>query len=219
MRLSSIVSQKLHSGMKFTRKFVAAVPFIISSTLNIVPWKMQKVSSHGTAINTEIMGGMLKRHVPRYQERMPTRAQDKIQSKSAQFARNAVQAQFVRNAVQAVGPSVVRIDCDREVPQIMSLFSEQFRDVDMVKVSGTGITVSREGYILTNAHVVDNAKKMTITFSNGRTFKASLVASDEFTDLAVIKADLSKERNFQVRPIHGSASLYEAYSREVDFIP
>ena len=50
---------------------------------------------------------------------------------------------------------------------------------------------------------------MTITLSNGRSFKARVVASDEFTDLAVIKVDVEKEYNCQLvkAPIGDSSSL------------
>lgn len=62
-----------------------------------------------------------------------------------------------------------------------------------MKISGTGIVVSSDGYLLTNAHVVEGSKKMFITLSNGRAYKASLVSCDELTDLAVIKADVGTE--------------------------
>lgn len=99
---------------------------------------------------------------------------------------------FVREAVRSVGPSVVRIDCEREIPQMVSMFApENFREGDTIKVSGSGFVVSSDGFILTNAHVVEGAKKTTISLSNGRSFKASVVAFDELTDLAVLKAEVS----------------------------
>jgi S1-C subfamily serine protease len=67
---------------------------------------------------------------------------------------------------------------------------DNFKDGDTVKVSGSGIVVSSDGYLLTNAHVIQSARSITITLSNGRSFRASVVAFDELTDLAVIKADV-----------------------------
>ena len=96
---------------------------------------------------------------------------------------------FVRDAVRQVGPSVVRIDCEREVSPLMALFNPDFKDGDTMKVSGSGIVVSADGYLLTNSHVVQAAKSITITLSNGRSFKATVVAFDELTDLAVLKAN------------------------------
>ena len=140
---------------------------------------------------------------------MPFQQQQQQQQKQKQAPAPAG-SQFVRDAVRNVGPSVVRIDCDREISPLMSLFSENnLKEGDIVKVSGTGIVVTTDGYILTNAHVIDNAKRVTISLSNGRTFKADVVASDEFTDLAVIKANINKEQSleFPQAPLGDSSSL------------
>ena len=100
---------------------------------------------------------------------------------------------FIREAVRNVGPSVVRIDCEREITTILSVLTPDMnmKEGDFVRISGSGFVTTDDGYILTNAHVVDKARKITITFSNGRTFKANMVACDELTDLAVLKVDFS----------------------------
>ena len=66
--------------------------------------------------------------------------------------------------------------------------------------------MSKDGYVLTNAHVVDKTKKITITLSNGRAYKTKLVAVDELTDLAVIKADIGTEE-LTPAPIGNSQNL------------
>lgn len=114
---------------------------------------------------------------------------------------------FVRDAVRSVGPAVVRIDCEREIPPYMSMFSENLREGETVKISGSGIVVSSDGYLLTNAHVVEGSKKVTVTLSNGRTFKAQVIASDELTDLAVLKASVGDE-NMSKAPLGDSATLH-----------
>ena len=114
---------------------------------------------------------------------------------------------FVRDAVRSVGPAVVRIDCEREIPSYMSMFSENLREGETVKISGSGIVVSSDGFLLTNAHVVEGSKKVTVTFSNGRTFKAQVIASDELTDLAVLKAAVGDE-NISKAPLGDSATLH-----------
>jgi len=53
---------------------------------------------------------------------------------------------------------------------------------------GSGFIVSREGYIITNAHVVEEAEQITIRLANGKTYEAEVVGRDEKTDLALIKA-------------------------------
>jgi len=55
--------------------------------------------------------------------------------------------------------------------------------------AGSGIIISSNGYIVTNNHVVDGATKVTVTLSNGRTFKATIIGTDAQTDLAVLKID------------------------------
>lgn len=117
-------------------------------------------------------------------------------------------ATFVRDAVRKVGPSVVRIDCEREVPSLMSMFTpDGNKEGETVRVSGSGFVVSSDGYILTNAHVVSNAKRITVTLSNGRTFRSSVVAFDDLTDLAALKADLEPGTKLVKAPIGDSSSL------------
>ena len=52
---------------------------------------------------------------------------------------------------------------------------------------GSGFIIDRKGYILTNNHVVAEARKITVTLSNGKKIPAALVGRDPATDLAVIK--------------------------------
>jgi len=52
--------------------------------------------------------------------------------------------------------------------------------------TGTGVVLSRQGYIVTNAHVVEDAAAVTVLLSDNRTFQASLVGADEISDLAVL---------------------------------
>lgn len=56
---------------------------------------------------------------------------------------------------------------------------------------GTGIIYTDNGYILTNAHVVDGASKISVTDHNEKTYSAKLVGSDADSDTAVIKIDAS----------------------------
>ena len=53
--------------------------------------------------------------------------------------------------------------------------------------SGSGVVISADGYILTCHHVVDQATSITVTLNSGGRYHASLVGSDEKSDLAVIK--------------------------------
>ena len=56
--------------------------------------------------------------------------------------------------------------------------------------SGSGFIVAKEGYVVTNAHVVSGADKITVQFSDEAEEEATLVGIDESSDLAVLKTDL-----------------------------
>mmetsp|Transcript_1895 Transcript_1895/g.5985 ORF Transcript_1895/g.5985 Transcript_1895/m.5985 type:complete len:753 (+) Transcript_1895:276-2534(+) len=100
---------------------------------------------------------------------------------------------FVTAAVQAVGPSVVRIDTERLVdrPALEGyLFPDRGGEGDGQRREsgqGSGVILSEDGLIMTNAHVVKNAAKVTVTLIDGRTFDGLVRGTDEFMDLAAIR--------------------------------
>jgi len=57
------------------------------------------------------------------------------------------------------------------------------------KSLGSGFIVSGDGYILTNAHVVDAADEITVRLTDKREFKAKVIGADKRTDVALIKID------------------------------
>ena len=52
---------------------------------------------------------------------------------------------------------------------------------------GSGFIISKDGYIMTNNHVVDGASKITVTMNDGREFPAKVIGTDKRTDIALIK--------------------------------
>ncbi|HLY96176.1 MAG TPA: trypsin-like peptidase domain-containing protein, partial [Sideroxyarcus sp.] len=54
---------------------------------------------------------------------------------------------------------------------------------------GSGFIISADGYILTNAHVVDRADKITVRLTDKREFKAKVIGADKRTDVALLKID------------------------------
>jgi S1-C subfamily serine protease len=81
---------------------------------------------------------------------------------------------------------------NKSVVHITTLSSsvDMFLEVLPVKGTGSGIIISKNGYILTNAHVVENATKLSISFYDGTTLEASLIGKDRENDLAVLKVEV-----------------------------
>lgn len=69
---------------------------------------------------------------------------------------------------------------------------------------GSGVIIDKEGYILTNEHVVDDADKITVTLSDGREFQGEIKGKDARADLAVIKISAS---NLPVAKLGDSSQL------------
>jgi serine protease Do len=68
-------------------------------------------------------------------------------------------------------------------------FEQQQPREQSQEASGTGFIVSKDGYILTNNHVVADADKVTVTLLDKRSFDAKVIGRDPTTDVAVIKID------------------------------
>src|SRR5882672_3765039 len=54
---------------------------------------------------------------------------------------------------------------------------------------GSGFIISQDGYVLTNAHVVEAADEITVKFTDKREFKAKLIGADKRTDIALLKIE------------------------------
>ncbi len=69
---------------------------------------------------------------------------------------------------------------------------------------GSGVIIDQEGYILTNEHVISDADKITVTLSDGRTFKGEIKGRDARADLAIIKINAT---NLPIASLGESDSL------------
>jgi S1-C subfamily serine protease len=108
---------------------------------------------------------------------------------------------FIADAVNRVGAAVVRIDADggdMELPEGLEnpFFRRFFGDEMPVpepfqQGTGSGFIISADGQIITNAHVVEGASRVTVTLTDGRTFEGSVVGTDKVTDVAAVKIDAS----------------------------
>ncbi len=102
-------------------------------------------------------------------------------------------------AVKKVSPAVVGINVlktkkeklrtpfDND-PFFSNFFPPQFRS-RIVPSMGSGFVFSPEGYIITNHHVIINAKRILVTTTEGREYEAEIIGSDERSDIAVLKID------------------------------
>ncbi|MFZ7240692.1 outer membrane-stress sensor serine endopeptidase DegS [Avibacterium avium] len=75
-------------------------------------------------------------------------------------------------------------------PAVVNVYSQSFTSVSgqpQITNLGSGVIMAKEGYILTNKHVIQNADQIVVAMQNGRIFEASLIGSDNLTDLAVLK--------------------------------
>jgi serine protease Do len=63
------------------------------------------------------------------------------------------------------------------------------REFEQPQATGSGFILTGDGYVLTNAHVVDEASEVTVKLSDKREFKAKVIGADKRTDVAVLKID------------------------------
>jgi serine protease Do len=69
-------------------------------------------------------------------------------------------------------------------------FGNQFKQNKIQRALGSGVIVSKDGYIITNNHVIENANEITVTLKGSQTeYNAKLVGKDADSDLAVIKIE------------------------------
>lgn len=107
----------------------------------------------------------------------------------------------IADAAEVVSPAVVNIDTvfirknplsdffDFEEDKLFKKFLGDGFPLEPVpeKGKGSGFIISREGYIITNEHVVVGAKEIKVSLSDGRTFTGKIVGSDKTLDIALVK--------------------------------
>lgn len=71
-------------------------------------------------------------------------------------------------------------------------FAPQQMPKQTVEARGSGFIISPDGYVVTNNHVVKNAKKITVSLDNGASLPAKIIGRDQKTDLALLKIQYSK---------------------------
>ena len=91
---------------------------------------------------------------------------------------------------QKVIPSVVCIqNFQRTNQQFYFGYTQQPSSEEQDAGEGSGIIATSDGYIITNAHVVEGADSLKVVLYDGSTYEAELIGSDSVTDLAVVKIE------------------------------
>jgi len=148
----------------------------------------------------------------------PSALSKTVPAPSAKFVPESHQFSFA-DLVERVSPAVVSIQVDMmqrvqnsAMPQIPAPFRDFFRDFGdgsqgrdfqgpqdrrgapgpqafRAQAAGSGFIIESNGYVVTNSHVVENARKITVKLSSGRELEARLIGSDKDTDIALLKVE------------------------------
>src|ERR1700751_3724952 len=125
---------------------------------------------------------------------------------NTQINREATQGHSFNPIVQKVTPSVVQVYVTTKggngntgmnqdlQDQLRRFFGRQFpqmpeQQTPGEKALGSGIIISSDGYILTNNHVVQNARTIQVKLTDNRTFSGKVIGTDPATDVALVKID------------------------------
>lgn len=123
----------------------------------------------------------------------------------------------IAKIAEEASPAVVNIDTETMVKRSLFPFADdpffrqffgdqwdQFTQIIPMKGKGSGFIVSKDGYILTNNHVIEGADKITVSLADGRQLDAKIVGKDPTFDLAVIKVTAG---NLPVLPLGDSDAV------------
>ncbi len=146
------------------------------------------VVAAGSALAGVVAGGVIVyRAIGQGQSNAPVALQAPQPTSTASSAKLVLNTTDVETtvmqAVQKVGPAVVTVV--GTIPGQQTFFGVTPDQT----VSGSGIFISDQGYILTNNHVVAGTQSVNIILSNGSQEKATIVGTDQYNDIAVLKTD------------------------------
>lgn len=145
----------------------------------------------GTAMLGAMVGGVVVYQLMSKNQAVSTLSttQSSAQAQSASnqeqtLAVNTIDVEIaVTKAVQDVGPSVVTVV--GTIPGQQTFFGYTGNSTS----TGSGVIISTDGYVLTNNHVIEGAQQLQVIFADGTQQDASLVGSDQYSDLAVLKVN------------------------------
>ncbi len=110
---------------------------------------------------------------------------------ASQVVNSVVNIQNTSVATARGGMNDIFGDMFRDLPPGFRMFPDGGNEgggrENTQKSTGSGVILNKEGYIVTNNHVVENAKELEVTLHDNRTYKAKVIGTDPSTDLAVIQ--------------------------------
>lgn len=123
------------------------------------------------------------------------------ESASSTSATAAARLPGFSDAARKATPSVVNISATKQVrrrspspfaddPLFQRFFGDRFSGPETQLSLGSGVIVSREGYVLTNDHIVEGVSEIEVTLPDGRKVPAKIVGIDQETDLAVVRVNV-----------------------------
>lgn len=78
---------------------------------------------------------------------------------------------------------------EKSEPGVVRVNVQRTEQADRANSVGSGFVFDKKGHVITNAHVVDDVKKVAVTFLDGRSYNAEIVGVDEYTDIGVVKVN------------------------------
>lgn len=98
-------------------------------------------------------------------------------------------------AVKSAAPAVVNI-------YSRSLATLPKKSSSVITPLGSGVIIRKDGYIITNYHVIENAEQIIVALQDGRIFEASSIGSDKLVDIVVLKIQASNIPVIPINPKH-----------------
>ncbi len=101
----------------------------------------------------------------------------------------------ITQTIQTVSPSIasINVTLDAYNPFARDPFFEYFfpgrKSKREIQSTGSGVVISPDGYLLTNYHVIENAKKVMVNLPGGKEYNAEIIGTDYITDLALLKLE------------------------------
>ena len=188
-----------------SRMVASLLSIFLGMTIALNAWIISPAPASATGIQpSSNLREQPKTGVAKVQVEEPSSAVEnpqKLALRGAELAATASSNSFVTAAVDRVGRAVVRIDTERTVsrnidplmedPFFNRFFREDLRTQvprqERLRGQGSGFVIDKSGTVLTNAHVVDKADRVTVTLNDGSVFPGEVLGTDEVTDLAVVK--------------------------------